>query len=107
MDEANVILGLLYDRRDFVSMHELAMKIGGGSLEPALAELTARGHEFERQPDRGLRLVRPTRLDAYLIERDLNTDLIGRSVVCFDQVDSTNDVVMASAARLKDMMRHW
>ncbi|MDP6044115.1 MAG: biotin--[acetyl-CoA-carboxylase] ligase [Phycisphaerae bacterium] len=99
MDEANVILGRLYDHRDFISMHELATAIGDPQrLGEALEELRRRGHRFDRQPDRGVSLVRPVLLDAFLVERDLNTELIGRSVVCFDRVDSTNDVAMSSAS---------
>ena len=104
MDDANVILGLLYDRRDFVSMHELAgeVRCPGDSdrLQRALDELRRRGHQLDHEPARGLRLAQPIRLDAFLVERDLDTDLIGRSVVCFDEVDSTNDVAMASAAQV-------
>ena len=100
MDDANLILGLLYDRRDFVSMHELSGFVGDGdSLRGALDELRRRGHRIDNEPARGVRLTEPGRLDAYLIERELNTTLIGRSVVCFDQVDSTNDVAMGSASR--------
>jgi len=103
MNDANVVLGLLYDRGDFVSLHELAAAAGfpGDSerLDQAVSELRRRGHEFEIEPARGLRLDRPIRMDAYLIERDLGTQLIGRSVVCFDEVDSTNDIAMASVAQ--------
>jgi len=103
MDDANVILGLLYDRRDFVSMHELALELNcpGDSdrLQRGLGELRGRGHEIDIEPARGVRLAPPIRLDAWLVERDLNTELIGCSVVCFDEVDSTNDVAMASAAQ--------
>ena len=103
MDDANVILGLLYDRRDFVSMHELAAEVGcsgdSGRLERALDELRGRGHKLDIEPARGLRLAQPIGLDAYLVERNLNTNLIGCSVVCFDEVDSTNDVAMASVAQ--------
>ncbi len=103
MDDANVIMGLLYDRGDFVSMHELGAELNcpGDSdrLQLALGELRRRGHEIDLEPARGLRLVPPIMLDAYLVERDLNTNLIGRSVVCFDEVDSTNDVAMASVAQ--------
>jgi len=103
MDDANVILGLLYDRRDFVSMHELAAELNcpGDSdrLQRGLGELRRRGHEIDLEPARGLRLAYPIRLDAWLVERGLNTNLIGRSVVCFDEVDSTNDVAMGSVAQ--------
>jgi len=103
MDDANVILGLLYDRRDFVSMHELGAEVGcsGDSerLQRGLDELRGRGHKIDLEPARGVRLARPIRLDAWLVERGLDTELIGRSVVCFDEVDSTNDVAMGSAAQ--------
>ena len=100
MDDANVILGQLYDRRDFVSMHELAAAFDDPRrLVSALEELNRRGHRLHRHPDRGVRLGAGVRIDAFLVERGLNTELIGRSVVCFDQVDSTNDVAMASAAQ--------
>jgi len=100
MDDANAILAQLYDRRDFVSMHELASCLGDPRrLAGALDDLERRGHRLDRQPDRGVKLADPVRLDAYLIERDLGTDLIGRSVVCFGQIESTNDVAMSSAAQ--------
>jgi BirA family biotin operon repressor/biotin-[acetyl-CoA-carboxylase] ligase len=103
MDDANLILGLLYDRRDFVSMHELALELNcpGDSdrLQRGLDELRRRGHEIDLEPARGVRLAPPIGLDAYLVERELNTNLIGRSVVCFDEVDSTNDVAMASVGQ--------
>jgi len=98
MDDANVILAALYDRRGFVSMHELSGLLDEPqNLPRALAELEHRGCRCDREPARGLRISDPMRLDAYLIERGLDTRMIGRSVVCFDQVDSTNDVVLAAA----------
>jgi len=103
MNDADLVLGLLYDRGDFVSLHDLAGVAGFGGdrgrLDRAVDELKRRGHGFETEPARGLRLTRPILMDAYLIERDLGTELIGRSVVCFSEVDSTNDVAMASVAQ--------
>lgn len=65
--------------------------------DEAFDELARRGHRFERSPANGVRLVRPTVMDAHLIERDLPVKHIGRHVICFDEVDSTNDVAFASA----------
>ena len=45
----------------------------------------------------GIHLIRPTVLDAHLIERDLPGQQIGRHVICFGEVDSTNDVAFGSA----------
>jgi BirA family biotin operon repressor/biotin-[acetyl-CoA-carboxylase] ligase len=98
----NRVLELLYDRAgEFALLDELAAAAGNDPsiLDAALAELARRGHELERNPARGVRLVRPTVLDAHLIERDLPTRHIARHVVCFAEVNSTNDVAFASAAQ--------
>ncbi len=94
------ILEVLYDRRgQFVAPDELAPSAGAtaGELASAVAELERRGHRIERAAPRGVRLVAPTVLDAHLLERDLSVEQIGRHVICFDEVDSTNDVAFDSA----------
>jgi len=99
MTPANRILELLYDRGgEFVWMDELAGAVGASppAAEAALAELAGRGHRLQRGPE-GVRLLRPTVLDAHLIERGLPVARIGRHVICFDEVDSTNDVALDSA----------
>jgi len=96
----NRVLELLYDRGDrFFLVEELARAAGASQadLAQALHDLRERGHRIETQPAYGLRLVRPTTLSPALIERDLGTRRVGRSVICFDRVGSTNDVAMASA----------
>ena len=99
---ANRILELLYDRQgEYVWLDELASGASAAlpGVERALTELAARGHRFERSPGRGIRLVRPTVLDAHLVERDLPVERIGRHVICFGQVGSTNEVAFDSAAQ--------
>ncbi len=99
MELTNRILELLYDREGgFFALDELAKASGAdhAKVEEALAELSQRGHRFERSPAHGVRLMRPTVMDAHLIERDLPVEHIGRHVICFDQADSTNDVAFAS-----------
>ena len=93
------VLELLYDRQGFWLLDELA---AGASLirkrlDAALEELDQGGHRLEFSPAHGVRLVRPARLNAHLIERNLGTARAGRSAICFDEVKSTNDVAMASA----------
>ena len=80
-------------------LNELAReaRVSAGDLAAALGELEGRGHRTETQPAYGVRLVRPVKLCAALIERDLGTRRVGRSVICFDAVGSTNDVAMDSA----------
>ncbi len=71
------------------------------TLEGALTALEERGHRFERSSVRGLRLAHPMHLDSHLIGRDLGTHRVGRSVVCFDEVGSTNDVGLEAASGKK------
>jgi len=100
--QADRILEVLYDRDGaFVWLDELARAAGvegAHGLDRALGTLRQRGHGFERSPAHGVRLLRPTVLDAHLIERDLPVDRIGRHVICFGEVGSTNDVAFDSAA---------
>lgn len=100
MDTVKRILELLYDRGEgFFTMEELASAsdIDRADLDRALDLLRHRGHALEVVPYRGVRLAAPVRLDAHLIERELGTQRVGRCVICFDQVDSTNDVAFDSA----------
>ncbi len=94
------VLELLYDRSGgFFLLDELGRLAGLSQvrLHSALGELGERGFAVETSPAYGVRLVRPTNLNANLIERNLSTSRIGRSVICFDEVASTNDVAMDSA----------
>lgn len=80
-------------------MEELAstVKSSRASLESLLQTLRQRGHGLEISPANGVRLLSPVKPDAYLIERDLGTRRVGRNVICFNEVGSTNDVAMDSA----------
>ena len=94
------ILELLYDRREgYFLLSELASAAGAdqAAVERLLHELAQRGHELEYSPTAGVRLGRPVQIDAHLIERNLLTKRVGRNVICFDEVDSTNDVAISSA----------
>lgn len=96
----NRLLQLLYDHGErFVAADELARAAGldRTGLARALRELRNGGQHIEVSPAYGMRLVRPIKLCASLIERDLQVRRVGRNVICFDSVVSTNDVAMASA----------
>jgi BirA family biotin operon repressor/biotin-[acetyl-CoA-carboxylase] ligase len=94
---ADKVLRLLYERREgFVPMAELRAVAGPGAAK-VLAALRRRGQRLEESPAHGVRLVHPAALDAALIEPDLGTQRVGRNVICFGEVDSTNDVARHSA----------
>ena len=100
MDDASTVLGLLYDRPDGAwSLQELSQgaSISADRLNVVLDGLAARGFDLDRQPTHGVRLIRPALLDAHLIERDLDTQRVGRNAIVFPEVDSTNDVAADSA----------
>jgi len=91
------ILEVLYDREEgFVGLEELARAVGEdrAAVDDALSRLRRDAQRLEFSPSQGVRLLRPIRLAAGLIERDLPVRRVGRSVVCFNEVDSTNDVAL-------------
>ncbi len=100
MDPTKRILALLYDRGEgFYALNELASvcDLPARQVSALLDELQRRGVPLELSPSHGVRLAGPLRLDADLIERDLGTQRVGRSVLVFDEVDSTSDVAFDAA----------
>ncbi len=103
MDEVDRVLELLYDRREgFWPLAELAqtLRIDHVKVDRLLELVRGRRHSLEIAPDRGVRLTEPFALDAHLIERGLDTRRVGRHAICFDEVDSTNDVAFDSARQM-------
>ena len=99
MEATKRVLELLYDRGDiFFEMDELSRQAGVSrdELDRTLEHLRGVQH-IEHVPGRGIRLVRPIRLDAHLVERGLGTRRVGRHVICFGEVESTSDVAFDSA----------
>jgi BirA family biotin operon repressor/biotin-[acetyl-CoA-carboxylase] ligase len=99
-DAAGRVLAVLYDCGEaYVGREELASAAGlePGQLDDVLEAIRHGGQPLEHSPASGVRLVRPVRLHAVLIERGLGTRRVGRHVICFDEVDSTNDVAFDGA----------
>ncbi len=94
------ILAELYDREGaYCSMQELARRTGldRGTLAEHLQTLGERGYRLDADPAYGVRWERPVKLAGCLIERDLGTRRLGGSVICFDEVDSTNAVALQAS----------
>jgi len=97
MNATDRILEALYDRQGgYVSLDELARagRLGRAGVESRLEDLRREGQKLEFSPAGGVCLPRPARLAPVLIERNLGVRRVGRSVVCFDEVGSTNDVAL-------------
>ncbi len=108
MSDLNRVLELLYDRGEgFFAIEELtaASGLSRARLEEVLESVRHRGHELEFSPGHGVRLARPMRLEAHLIQRELGTQRVGRHVICFEEVDSTNDVAFDSARQARAEFR--
>ena len=91
------ILEVLYDREGgYVSLDELARvgRLDRAGVELRLGDLRRLGQKLESSPAGGVCLPRPVRLAPVLIERHLGVRRVGRSVLCFDEVGSTNDVAL-------------
>ncbi len=94
------LVELLYDRiGGFWRVDELSSTCGMDipSLRSAIGQLEADGFTLEHSPARGVRMVRPVPPDSHLIMRNLDTRRVGRDVICFDTVDSTNDVALGAS----------
>jgi BirA family transcriptional regulator, biotin operon repressor / biotin---[acetyl-CoA-carboxylase] ligase len=92
--KTNAVLFCLVDRQGgSCPRDELCRQTGlnPAELDAVLRELAGRGHGVRSEPG-GVWLSRPTALDAVLVERDLPTCRLGRSVLRFGEVSSTNDV---------------
>ena len=95
------ILEALYDRGSWCSFDELTAAAGSRTrLDWALDHLRSAGHPIEASPAAGVRLAGSPALNARLIERELGTGRVGRHVICFAEVDCTNDTVAGSARQV-------
>jgi BirA family biotin operon repressor/biotin-[acetyl-CoA-carboxylase] ligase len=72
-------------------------RVARSQLDEVFKEFQEAGQKLEFSPGLGVRLVRPVTPEPHLITRHLNTSQIGQSVLCFSEVDSTNDVAFDAA----------
>ena len=97
MSATDRILEILYDRGGgYVGLDELARigRLDRAGVELRLEDLRVQGQKLEFSPAGGVCLPHPVRLSPVLIERSLAVRRVGRSVLCFDEVGSTNDVAL-------------
>jgi BirA family biotin operon repressor/biotin-[acetyl-CoA-carboxylase] ligase len=98
--EVEVILKLKSSER-YLTRCELAGACGvaEAEVEAVLGELAGRGYRIDHVPGQGYRFVDgPGVLDGSNIRAALRTSLLGKDIVAFGRVGSTNDVARALAA---------
>ena len=107
MKQANQIDDLIVDvfkksRGEFVSGQALSNKIRvtRTAVWKHVEKLRREGYIIVSTPSKGYRLIDiPDRLSASEIKRALNTKVIGREILIFDEVNSTNDIAMEMGAK--------
>ncbi len=83
------------NRGQWLTMEALARALGRtpGQILEQMEKIRALGHTVEAVPARGYRLAGMTdSLSADPIEYGLNTSLVGKKILLFDETDSTNTV---------------
>lgn len=98
--EVEIILRLKSSER-YLTKEELARACGVAEAEvdAAVRDLVGRGYRIDRIPGEGYRFVGgPRVLDGSDIRAALRTSLLGKDIVTFGRVGSTNDVASALAA---------
>lgn len=89
----NIIIKALKKKKDFVSGEELSREIGVSrtSIWKHINELRKNGYEIESKSKVGYKLVKTTEnIDKAVIYEELDTDFIGREILVFESIDSTN-----------------
>ena len=90
------LLRLLKDNRGhWVTMDGIrrVLNLAPSAVHEQIERLRRMGHEIERAPAYGFRLVgHGVRMTAELVEQSLETSRVGRQVLVYDSTDSTNDI---------------
>lgn len=85
----------------WVSGEEMASEMGisRAAVWKQIRGLKERGFEIESSTKKGYRLVRkPDLLDPELIRSGLKTEVMGREIYCYQEVNSTNEVAKSKSA---------
>src|SRR3989337_2774291 len=86
----------------FVSVQVISnkIKVSRTAVWKHIEGLRKRGYLIESIPSKGYRLVEiPDRLSPDELRKTLQTRIIGKKLLFFDEVDSTNDAAMEKGAK--------
>lgn len=93
---------LLSNKGDFISGEELSKKLGVSrtSIWKYITKLKKEGYEIESISRKGYKLISfPDILTQTIVEDKLNTEYIGRKIIHYDSVESTNNEVKKIAQK--------
>jgi BirA family biotin operon repressor/biotin-[acetyl-CoA-carboxylase] ligase len=95
------IVGLFAENKDFVSGEKAAktLKVSRAAIWKKINALKQKGYVIEASPSKGYRLIQSPDLSIEKIKNSLagNKTTIGRDIIFFDSIDSTNTTAMAVA----------
>ncbi|OIO39254.1 MAG: biotin--[acetyl-CoA-carboxylase] ligase [Candidatus Omnitrophica bacterium CG1_02_49_16] len=98
MKECLILDLLRHNKVTYVSGEEISkkLKVSRSAIWKEIQSLRRLGYEIEAQPHRGYRLAGiPDKLFADELSADLGTRFIGKEIVSYDELDSTNDTAFS------------
>lgn len=95
------IIRLLKEKADFTSGAEIAENLGvtRAAVWKKIKLLRKKGYTIEASPAKGYRLIKSPDLSAEEIKSSLNSKIIGREIMFFDTLNSTNTSAMEFAEK--------
>lgn len=99
------ILEILEKRGSYVSGEEISKEIGisRAAVWKHIKKLRELGYEIESRTNEGYKLIKsPEKQIEYELERILDTKIIGKKVLFFEEIDSTNNKAKEIALEEKD-----
>jgi len=99
------ILEILEKKGDYISGEEISKELGvsRAAVWKHMKKLRELGYEIESKTNEGYKLIRtPDRPIDFELERMLNTEIIGKKILLFEEVDSTNNKAKQIALKEKD-----
>jgi BirA family biotin operon repressor/biotin-[acetyl-CoA-carboxylase] ligase len=99
------ILEILEKEGNYVSGEEISKEIGisRAAVWKHVKKLRELGYEIDSKTNEGYKLIRsPDRPMKFELERTLNTKIVGKKILFFEEVDSTNNKAKQIALEEKD-----
>lgn len=96
----NRVLEMLQSAEGYISGEEISRRLGisRNAVWKHINKLRSEGYGIESVTNRGYRLKSlPDLISAEKIQDGLNTEFIGRKIVCMEETDSTNNTAKASS----------
>ncbi len=88
------VLSLLIDKNDYVSGEDISRELGvsRAAVWKAISSLRNIGYKIDASTRKGYKIISvPDILSKGYIMKNLDTEIIGKNIICLDTIDSTNE----------------